>query len=84
MDKLKLNNTMGPNKLGNRILNKLANGLKKCLHFLCNTIASKLTYSTMWKRSVYSSQSPKYWLERLIFDKISNQIFKQLHERKPI
>ena len=48
---LKLNNAMRPNKLGNHILIKLANGLKKPLHLLFNTIANKSTYPIMWKRS---------------------------------
>ena len=48
---LKLKKAMGPNKLGNHIVNKLANGLKKSYHLLFKTIANKSTYPTMWKRS---------------------------------
>ena len=51
MVNLKLNKAMGLNNLRNHIQNKLANGLKKSLHLLFNTIANKSTYPTMWKHS---------------------------------
>ena len=99
MVNLKLNKSMGPHKLGNHLLNKLANRLKKSLQLLFNTIANKSINPIMWKYTeicaIYKNGDKKLViiyrpknlllsfskvLERLIFDKISTHIFKQLHE----